>query len=258
MYPILFKIGSLNVYSYGLMVSIGYAVGTIIALREAKKEGLNCDNIFDMLLLQLIIGICGSRLFYLAEYTPNKLTFSDFLSFEQGGLTFYGSVIFSFVFDMIYLKLRRIPFWQTMDCIGLGLPLGIMIARFGCFLNGCCYGKPCSESIGFHFRHSGQGFFHPTQLYESAAMVIVFVIVLFIRKKRNSYGSVFLASTGFYALFRFFIEFWRADNPTVLFGMTLSQIISILIIISIYFIVKKLNNMPEMRIMPKTDIIEIK
>ena len=258
MYPVLFKFGSFNVYSYGVMLSIGYALAMFIIIREAKKEGLDANAVFDMMLMQLIVGIIGSRFLFLAEYAPEKMNVGYFISFEQGGLTFYGSVIFSFVFDLLYLKLRKIPFWKAMDCVGLGIPVGIMVARIGCFLNGCCYGIQCSESIGFRFRHAGEGYFHATQLYESFAALIVFIALWQIKKRRINYGEIFLCSLGLYGLFRFFIEFLRAENPVFMFGMTLSQVISILIIIFVVITRKNLHKRPDMRIFPNTNIVNLK
>ncbi|MFA5598661.1 MAG: prolipoprotein diacylglyceryl transferase [Pusillimonas sp.] len=258
MYPILLSTPYFNIYSYGLFVALGYAVGMLITLYEVKKEKLNAEAIFDMLLLQLPIGIAGSRFLFMLEYTPEKLSFTNFISFEQGGLTFYGSVISSFIFNLLYLKFRRIPFWRIMDCIGFGLPLGIMIARIGCFLNGCCYGVQCSSSIGFHFRHAGSGFFHATQLYESFAALLIFVIIQIYRKYRQNYGEVFMLMIGSYAFLRFFIEFLRAENPIVFMGLTLSQIISIITIAAFIATFKLIKKMPDLRIIPETNIVSIK
>ena len=75
MYPILFSTPWFNVYSYGLLIALGYTLGTVLILREARRDGLDANAIFDMLLLQLIVGICGSRLLFVLEYTPEKLNF---------------------------------------------------------------------------------------------------------------------------------------------------------------------------------------
>lgn len=227
MYPILLSTPWFNIYTYGLLIAAGYTLGTIWILHEAKKDALNTEAIFDMLIIQLIVGICGSRLLFLVEYTPDKLTFSDFFAFEQGGLTFYGAVISSFIFDLLYLKVRKLPFWRVMDCIGFGLPLGIMLARLGCFFNGCCYGTACNYPWGVEFANAGPGLHHPTQLYESASGLLIFIAMQWFKPLRRNYGEAFLASMSLYGLFRFFIEFFRAENPQVFMGLKLSQLIAI-------------------------------
>ncbi len=257
MYPILFSTPWFNVYTYGLLIAAGYSLGTILILREARKSGLNHEAIFDMLIIQLIVGVLGSRLLFLLEYNPEKLTFSDFFAFEQGGLTFYGSVISSFIFDLLYLKARKIPFWQTMDCIGFGLPAGIMLARLGCFFNGCCYGIACSYPWGFHFEHAGPGIQHPTQLYESLAALIIWGALHYLRRFRRNYGEVFLACMALYGFFRFFIEFLRAENPEVFLGLKLSQLIGIGAICAAIITWKLIDRSCKLRILPDQSAISL-
>lgn len=256
MYPILLSTPWFNVYSYGLLVAAGYSIGTIWILKEAQNEGLSREAIFDMLIIQLVVGIMGSRLLFLVEYTPEKLTFSDFFSFEQGGLTYYGAVIGSFISNLVYLKIRRMPFWQSMDCVGLGLPLGVAVARLGCLLNGCCYGTSCSMPWGMEFPAAGKGLFHPTQIYESISALIIFAMLQAGKKYRRNYGDAFLASMALYGFFRFFIEFFRAENPVVLAGMTLSQIIGILAIIVSALIRFRIDRSRQFRILPSEEIKE--
>lgn len=254
MYPIIWKTPWFNIYSYGLLIALGYTIGTIWILREASKDGLPVESIFDMLILQLIVGICGSRLLFILEYTPEKLNFKDFFAFEQGGLTFYGSLISSFIFDLLFLKIKRIPFWRVMDCIGFGMPLGIAVARVGCFLNGCCYGTACNFPWAVNFPLLENQAVHPTQLYESFSALLIFFLLQKFRKFRRNYGEAFLASTALYSIFRFFIEFFRAENPVIFMGLRLSQLIGIALLASCYIIWKKIDRDKKHRILPETDV----
>ena len=254
MYPIFWATPWFNIYSYGLMIALGYSIGTYLIVNKAKKEGLPAEAIFDMLLLQLIVGICGSRLLFLLEYAPEKLNFRDFFAFEQGGLTFYGSLISSFIFDLLYLKFRQIPFWQVMDCIGLGMPAGIAVARTGCFLNGCCYGTECGLPWGIAFPLVGDQKVHPTQLYESFCALLIFFAMRKLWPYRRNFGEIFLASTALYSFFRFFIEFYRAENPVIFMGLRLSQILAILIIAGCYLAWNKINSSRKLRVLPPTEI----
>lgn len=241
MYPILFKTPWFNIYSYGFMLSLGYAVTVALAMYKAKKNGLDTGTIFDLMMILLVIGIFGSRLFFILEYAPQKLFTKDILAFEQGGLTFYGSIVIGLLFIFIFSKIKKISFWKIMDCIGLGMGPAIAIARVGCFLNGCCYGTACSPTIGFRTRFAKEGYYHATQLYESFYSILAFIIILIIIKKyQTHYGQVFLSFISIYGFFRFFIEFIRVENPAILLGMTLSQIISIILII-LSIIIWKIN-----------------
>ena len=259
MHPIVISTPWFNIYSYGFLLALGYSAAIALACFKAKKNSLDTGAIFDLMLLQLIVGILGSRFLFLAEYVPNKLFSIDFLAFEQGGLTFYGSVITGFIFDLLFLKIKGIPFWKAMDCVGFCMGPAIAISRVGCFLNGCCYGTICSPTIGFQFRFTGQEFRHATQLYESFLSLIAFAIIFwFIKHKQTHHGQVFLGFISLYGFFRFFIEFLRAENPVVLFGMTLSQLLSI-IFITASIIIWKINlKNKELEIMPDMNEVSLK
>ena len=259
MYPVLLSTPWFNIYSYGFMVALGYSVAMALALYQAKRNGLDTGAIFDLMLLQLVVGIIGSRFLFVMEYVPEKFFTKDLLAFEQGGMTFYGSVITGFIFDLIYLKFKQIPFWKAMDCIGFSMGPGIAIASVGCFMNGCCYGKACSEAIGFQFHHiAGPGYFHATQLYESFLCIIAFIIILKLRKFQSHYGQIFLGFISIYGFFRFFIEFLRAENPVFLLGMTLSQVLGIVFITTAIIIWKRNLKNQELQIMPAIQVKDLK
>ena len=258
MHPILLTTPWFNVYSYGFLLALGYTAAIALACYKAKKNSLDPGAIFDLMLLQLIVGILGSRFLFLAEYIPNKLLTQSFFAFEQGGLTFYGSVISSFIFDLIYLKFKQMPFWKTMDCIGFCMGPAIAISRIGCFLNGCCYGTECSPAIGFQFRLTGESYHHATQLYESALSLVAFSIILwFMKHKQSHHGQVFLGFISLYGFFRFFIEFIRAENPVFFLGMTLSQLLSIIFIISSIIIWKINLKNKSLEILPDTNEVSL-
>lgn len=232
MYPVVLQTEWFNVYSYGLLLAIGYLVATLWVLYEAKIDNLPTDPIFDLLIFQLIVGILGARLLFLVEYYPQKiLSISEILALSSGGLTLYGGIISSFIFNYLFCLYKKLPFWRVMDCIGLALPLGISIARWGCFLNGCCYGKESMLPWCVEFRFTYGKTVHPTQVYESIATFIIFIFLQKIKNSRKAYGHTFLNAIIFYSFARFFIEFYRGDNEIILFGLTFSQAIGIVLIL---------------------------
>ncbi len=250
MVPILLETPWFNVYSYGLLLALGYTVGTLWILHEAKREGLPAETVFDMLLLQMIVGLFGSRLLFIWEYAPDKMTLAGILAFESGGLTFYGAVISSLVFDLLFLKFMRLPFWRVMDCVGFGLPLGMAVARIGCFLNGCCHGLPCAWSWGVVFPRVGDSPVHPTQLYESGAGLAIFLLLQRWRPRRRNYGEGFTACMGLYGVFRFLVEFWRGDNPIFAMGMTLSQWVGVGMAAGSVMAWHLIGRTPDLRVVP--------
>ncbi|MFZ2960939.1 MAG: prolipoprotein diacylglyceryl transferase [Candidatus Ozemobacteraceae bacterium] len=252
MYPIFFATPWFNVYAYGTMMAIGYMVGTLIILREVRRDGIEPEPIFDMLLMQMVVGVFGARLLYLLEYGgPSAGTIPGFFDFQQGGLTFYGAVISSFFFDLIFLKFKRIPFWKVMDSVGMGLAVGMIFARTGCFLNGCCHGIFCPWPWGVIFPRVSDQPLHPTQLYEASAGFLLYVMLRMAKPRQRSYGQLFVGFLMGYAAFRFIIEFWRGDNPIFLFHMTMSQIISLLSLAVCGMAFRFFENHPELRVPPE-------
>ena len=147
----------------------------------------------------------------------------------RGGLTYYGGFIFAVVFAWYYVKKYKLGWWRTADLAAPGIMLGLVCGRLGCFLNGCCYGKPTTSFLGVVFPQRPGVAVHPTQLYESAGCFIVFLILYYIvRPRRRAWGDVFAAMLILYGIARSICEIWRDDDRGVFFGfISTSQIISI-------------------------------
>ena len=147
----------------------------------------------------------------------------------RGGLAYYGGFIFAVVFAWYYVKKYKLGWWRTADLAAPGIMLGLVCGRLGCFLNGCCYGKPTSSFVGVVFPQRPGVAVHPTQLYESAGCFLVFVILYFVvRPRRRAFGDVFAAMLILYGIVRSICEIWRDDDRGVFFGfISTSQIISI-------------------------------
>ena len=147
-----------------------------------------------------------------------------------------------------YLLMKRyqLPWWKTADACAPGIAIGNFFGRQGCFAAGCCWGKPTTLPWGVKFTELGHEitgvptdtYLHPTQLYESFAMLIVFIFLLWLHKRKRFSGQVILAYALLYAVIRFFIEFVRDDPRGDIFGLTsltglsTSQLISIVVGIS--------------------------
>jgi phosphatidylglycerol:prolipoprotein diacylglycerol transferase len=151
----------------------------------------------------------------------------------RGGLTYYGGFIFAVVFAWYYVKKYKLGWWRTADLAAPGIMLGLVCGRLGCFLNGCCYGKPTTSFVGVVFPQRPGVAVHPTQLYESAGCFIVFLILYYIvRPKRRAFGDVFAAMLILYGIVRSICEIWRDDDRGVYLGfISTSQIISIPLIV---------------------------
>ena len=251
MFPILYATPWFNVYAYGTLMALGYALGTFVILWETRREGLDVESVFDMLLLQMLVGIIGARLLFMLEFDGLNNPRFSFWNFESGGLSFYGAVVSSLLFDLLFLKFKGMPFWRVMDCVGMGLPLGAALARMGCFLNGCCAGTSCAWPWGVKFPGANPEFVHPTQLYESLACFLIFLLLRRYVAKRRWYGQIFLGYIGLYAAFRFTVEFWRADNPHQVMGLTMAHLISLGALVFVAVVWRLLGRDISLRVPPR-------
>ncbi len=250
MYPIFFSTPWFNVYAYGTMMAIGYTLGTLWIMREARQRGLDAEAVFDMLLLQMIVGVIGARVLFVIEFREFLKPDFSFWNLEGGGLSFYGAVISSFVFDWLYLKYRGLKFWSVMDCVGMGLPLGAVFARLGCFLNGCCHGAVCDLPWAMAFPGTHGARVHPSQLYESFACLIIFVGLQKWKKNQRWYGQMFLLYLSSYAVFRFCAEFLRNDNPPQLWILTMAHLTSLALVVLVAIAWYKLSSDIYQRVAP--------
>jgi len=238
-YPTIFEGDFITVYSYGLMLSIAIIVSTVLLLREAKKQGVAAEPLVDLILLVVLGGIIGARLFYVFFYDLSYfLTYpQEIFKFWQGGLVFYGGLIGGVVVAFWYLKRKRIAFLKTADLVAPFLALGYGIVRIGCFLNGCCYGQPTTAFWGIQFPVVDHLFRHPTQLYLSIMSFSIFIVLYYILRHRKFTGQVIVTYLILYSLGRALIEVFR-ENLMVLPFATIAQVVSLIIFamgILIYF-----------------------
>jgi len=150
MYPTIVRVGSLAVRSYGVALAAAVLVTVWLVEREAKRNGIEGYKVFDLAVVILLVSIAGARVMYgiqhWSDYRHDPLRL---VMVWEGGLIFLGGLIPGIVVGLIYLKLKGI--WFLRDTIALYLPIGIAITRVGCFLNGCCFGKPTDCPIGVRF-----------------------------------------------------------------------------------------------------------
>jgi phosphatidylglycerol:prolipoprotein diacylglycerol transferase len=248
MYPELFHIGSFPINTYGVFLALAFLSAILLSVRLGAKDGLPRERIYDLCLWMLLASLVGSKvlmLFTEPEYRqdPMQLLSLDFL--RSGGV-FYGGLIGAVVAGFFLMRRFQLPWWKTADACAPGIALGNFFGRQGCFAAGCCWGEPTTLPWGVKFSQLGHEitgvpidtYLHPTQLYESFSMLIVFFFLLWLHRRRRFSGQVILVYALLYSVIRFAIEFVR-DDPrgdilglTTLTGLSTSQLISIVIGIS--------------------------
>jgi phosphatidylglycerol:prolipoprotein diacylglycerol transferase len=245
--PMPFGLKPLQVAAYGAMVALGALVGIYIASVRAKRSGVNPNLILDLALVLIISGMIGARLFFFvfddwSEFTNGGVghALKLFINFPSGGLSFYGALALGIPAGIVFLRLRMRHIWGVGDIAMPSIALGIAFARIGCYLNGCCFGKPCPEwfPLAQHFplrqgdelsipaQHylslpGGQWpvAIYPTQLISSLNAFVLFIVLSVLFRRRRFDGQLFCVFGIWYGISRFLIEFLRADNARTVFGV---------------------------------------
>ncbi len=256
MRSILFSIGSLHVYGYGLMIAIGVVCAFTIGCFLAKRSGLNDDALFSMGLVGIIGGIIGAKLlYYIVEFPFIVADPSILLNFGEGFVV-YGGLIAGFLSPLLYTKAKKLPFLPYLDCAVSGVAFAQGCGRIGCFLAGCCYGRETSAWYGVTFPAGSLApasvALVPTQLI-SAAGDFVFALILFALQRKlyhkrqqaanakvtakqmvnekviNKTGSGMVTAVYLmlYAVGRFAVEFLRNDPRGSVGMLSTSQFIAI-------------------------------
>jgi len=236
MYPIICQIGPFTVYSYGLAMALAFLVCIFLARIQAPRAGIDPNKVFDLSFLVLIGGIIGGRFLYVVLNLSYFLEYPKEISMlHRGGLAWFGAITFATMAGIIFFKRNKWHVLKSIDFFAPYIALGHAIGRIGCFLNGCCYGRPASWGIYFP-AHDAR--LIPTQLISTLYLIIIFLILRFLQKKPHKPGEIFFSYLLFSSLARFLNEFLRADTPEILVGLTIFQIISVFLILgSLYAII---------------------
>jgi len=239
MHPILIEFGFFKIFTYGLLVATGFFIGILLAVRQGKQEGMDPQKILDLCFYILISAILGARALYI--FVENRYFLANPLEvfmFWKGGLVFYGGLLASVIFAWYYINKHQLPLWKLADVLAPSLALGQAIGRWGCFFAGCCYGIRTDVPWAITFSDPKSlapldVALHPTQIYLSLNSLIIFGILLFLRKHKSFDGQVFWAYGILYSIGRFIIEYFRGDDRgfAVQNFLSTSQFIGIFILL---------------------------
>ncbi|MEC7640823.1 MAG: prolipoprotein diacylglyceryl transferase [Nitrospinota bacterium] len=228
MHPILIEFGVIKIFTYGLLVASGFFVGILLAAHQGKKEGFDPQIILDLCFYILLSAVLGARILYvIVEYEYFLASPLDILKVWKGGLVYYGGLILAGGFTWVFLRKKQMPIWQVADILAPSLALGQAIGRWGCFFAGCCYGvrTDVSWAITFSDPRSLAPLnipLHPTQVYLSLNALLIFTILIWMRKHKTFHGKLFWAYGILYSIGRFIIEYFRGDDR----GYALENILS--------------------------------
>ena len=239
--PVIFRIYSLEIRWYGLIMALSFLIGSFIAIKIGKKRNLSKDNVYDFLIYLIPLSIIFARLFHVFVYNFNYYISNptQIIQIWKGGVSIFGGLVGALLAALIYSKRKKVDFYDIADVFIIPFSFGIIFGRIGNFINQELYGKITSLPWAVKFTYI-EGLRHPTQIYEAIGHLIIFIILLFIWKKEKPKGFVFYSFIIMYSIFRFFMEFLREDTP-ILLNLTITQVIIIPILITSIILIKNLK-----------------
>ena len=186
----LLTIGPFTVYGYGLMIAIGIVAGCLTAEYRARKQGLDSDQIFPMILWCLFGGfLCAKLLFWITEWKSIIQDPGFMMETLSSGFVVFGGIIGGILTGLVYCRIRKLVFFKYADVILPSVALAQGFGRIGCFLAGCCYGKETESVFSVVFQDSVYAPNHvaliPTQLYSSGLDFLHFLLLLLIARNKK-------------------------------------------------------------------------
>lgn len=245
-----FKIGSIEIAWYALIITIGMIAAVAHIIFRAKQVGLKPEETLDFVIWAIPIGVIGARLYYVLAEIENFHSFKEVINIRSGGLAIYGGIIAGAITVFVVSRVKKIPFLTFADCCTPGILFAQGIGRWGNFTNGEAFGSEtnwfCRMGLKNVLTDFETIYVHPTFLYESLWNITGFIIANVIHKKRQYDGQIFLFIFGWYGFGRMFIEGLRTDSLYgSIFGIEfrLSQVLAALIFATcafflIYFAIK--------------------
>jgi len=223
-HKIAFQLGEFTIYWYGVFLAMGFVAGLWTASRRAVNAGIAPEKILDVGPWLIVGTIIGARLLYVISYWQRDFVDKpiwEIVMIRHGGLVYYGGLIGASLACVLYARVRKLPLWKTADILAPSIALGYFFGRFGCLMNGCCYGRACELpwAIRFPSDHETRGIpVHPTQVYDSLLNLGLYFGLAWMFRHRKFDGQVFAAYLIGYALLRAFVEAFRGDYPAYYLG----------------------------------------
>ena len=236
--PVAFTIFGKEIYWYGIIIACGFLLAVLYMMYRANTFGLTQDDVLDLILWAVPIGVVCARLYYCVFYwdlyRDNPISM---LYIWEGGLAIYGGIIGGAITVLVLSRVKKIPPLVMLDNASMGVIIGQICGRWGNFMNREAHGSVTDSffKMGLADAAGNITYYHPTFLYESVWNLVGFIGLHFYCKKRKFDGEVFLLYVAWYGLGRAWIEGLRTDS-LYLFDWTLlgvpirvSQLLSVVL-----------------------------
>ncbi len=252
MYPVILKIGNFSITSFGVMMFLSFIAGAVVLAKQFERRAIAPGLAWDMLAWIALGGIAGAKLYYIALHIPDLMANPLGELTNRGGLVWYGGFIGGVLVFWWQLRKHKLPLGAGFDSTAPALALAYAVGRMGCFLVGDDYGVATNSWVGIAFPNgsppSTAGYLRsvgdrippqvpdwavlkvvPTQLFEIAAALVMFTILWRLSSRPRRQWAMFGLYMALYGIERFLIEFVRAKGDRYFFGLSTSQVASLVI-----------------------------
>jgi phosphatidylglycerol:prolipoprotein diacylglycerol transferase len=213
------------------MIAIGIIAAVLLLSYRAKKRGYDEDSILNMAIIAVVSGVVGGKLLYIITELKSIISDPSQLKDFGSGFVIYGAIIGGALGVYFYSKKKQWKLLNIFDLAAPSLPLAQGFRRVGCFLAGCCYGKPTNSFLGVKFKEGSLGpidvHVYPTQVFSSIFDFSLAIFLLWYDRKERKSGRVFSMYVIIYSIGRFAIEFIRDDPRGSVGALSTSQFISL-------------------------------
>lgn len=247
MYPTLFRIGHFHVATYGAVVALAFMAAGGLAGRGFRDRDVPPDEAWTLLWYALLGGFIGAKLYYAALHGPGALL-------SRSGMVWYGGLIGGGIAVAWGIRRRGLPFRTTLDVMAPSLALGHGIGHIACFFSGDSYGVPSDVPWAVAFARGAppstagnlrRAFgvdvpssipddvllrVHPTMLYSAAALLLLAAFLWWYRRRSGVPGRLFGLYLVLAGVERFMVEFLRAKDDRLLWGVTTAQAVALALI----------------------------
>jgi phosphatidylglycerol:prolipoprotein diacylglycerol transferase len=223
----LFSFGPIHIYFFGLMIAIAAIAGGAFAIKQGEKRGIHEDIMFNLIMIVVISGVLGARLFYILFYDPS-FYFNhpgEIIKINEGGLSIHGGIFSAVVAGYVYSAKNKLSFFKLADIAVIGIALAQGIGRVGCDV----FGKPMTNIMVWGINYNGQ-VLHPAQVYEFILDYILFIILWRRSYKKKFEGELFIIYLIAFSIIRGIVEFFRI-NPIIWGPFSVSHLLSLVLVI---------------------------
>ena len=208
--PIAFQIFGIDIRWYGILIACGMLLAVLLSCRRAHTHGITEDDVLDIAIWMLPIGVVGARVYYVIFNLDYYTTLRSMLNIRGGGLAIHGGLIFGIATVVVICRRKKIDPLNMLDLFMPTVALAQAIGRWGNYFNGEAHGGP--TDLPWAILVDGQ-LVHPTFLYESIwCLILFFALSRFDKNKRTANGQTLSLYLIFYSLERFLVEALRTDS----------------------------------------------